>query len=119
MSRESGLSMRVSNEGECLYVHLNGRISYAESIDFQSQLEELLPREEKNVLFDCSGLNFISSAGLRAVLQFAKQAPAKGKKLGFFGLQSNVSHVFEISGFTRILKIYPNKVQAVAGVAAA
>ena len=118
MSQEGGLTVNISNEGECLFVHLNGRVSYAESVDFQSQLEDLLPREEKSVLFDCSGLDFISSAGLRAVLQFAKQAPAQGKKLGFFALQSNVSHVFEISGFTRILKIYPNKVQAVAGVTA-
>ena len=119
MKQESALNLKISSEGECLFVYLGGRVSYAESIDFQSQLEELLPREEKNVLFDCTGLDFISSAGLRAVLQFAKQAPTKGKKLGFFGLQNNVSHVFEISGFTRILKVYPNKVQAVAGVTAA
>lgn len=118
MNQENGLNLEVSSEGDCLFVHLGGRISYAESVDFQSQLEELLPREEKMVLFDCSGLDFISSAGLRAVLQFAKQAPTKGKKLCFFALQSNVAHVFEISGFTRILKVYPNKVQAVAGLSA-
>ncbi len=118
MNQESGLSVKVSSGGDCLFVHLSGRVSYAESVDFQSQLEDLLSREEKSILFDCSGLDFISSAGLRAVLQFAKQAPSKDKKLGFFALQSNVAHVFEISGFTRILKIFPNKAQAVAGVAA-
>ena len=107
-----GLEVKISNNNKGLLVHLIGRISHTESNQFQSQLSELLEKSEQTYLFDCSELSFISSSGLRAILQFAKQIPDKGKKIGFFALQEAVLHVFDISGFTKILNIYKDKQQA-------
>lgn len=116
MEGASKFDLKVSGEGGQLLVCLGGQIGYIESNKFQSQLDDLLSRDERVILFDCNELTFISSAGLRAILQFAKQAPAKEKKLGFCALQDNVAHVFDISGFTKILQIYPSREQALANL---
>ena len=113
----AGLELKVSTDKGSLLIKLIGRISYTESNEFQAKLDELLLKDEQKIVFDCAELSFISSAGLRAILQLAKQAPAKDKKLVFYGLQENVAHIFDISGFTKILKIYSDKEQAMAALA--
>lgn len=112
----AGLEFKVSKDNGRLVVQLIGRVSYTESNEFQTKLDELLLKDEQLVMFDCAELSFISSAGLRAILQLAKQAPSKDKKLVFHSLQDNVAHIFDISGFTKILKIYPDKEQAIAAL---
>ena len=113
----AGLELKISTDDGSLLVQLIGRISYTESNEFQTKLDELLLKDERKIVFDCTELSFISSAGLRAILQLAKQAPTEDRKLVFYGLQENVAHIFDISGFTKILKIYSDKEQAVSALA--
>jgi anti-anti-sigma factor len=59
-----------------------------------------------NLVLDLARLDYISSAGLRAILGAAKEARQRGGDLRLAGVQPNVSKVFEMSGFTNILKFY-------------
>ena len=70
----------------------------------------------KKVLLDFSSLDYISSAGLRVLLGAAKQLRAKGGTLGMFGLNQSVQEVFEISGFSSILSVYPTEDAAVSSM---
>ena len=112
----SELELAVKSDNKSLSVRLIGKIGYLESNQFQSQLEELLDKDESVIFIDCSELSFISSAGLRVILKFAKQIPEKNKKLALYALQKNVEHVFDVSGFSKILNIYPDRQQAEANV---
>lgn len=66
-------------------------------------------------VWDFEKLNYISSAGLRAVLQALKQVKAKGGQLAIAAPGPMVLEVFEISGFKSLLNIYPNREAALAG----
>ena len=70
----------------------------------------------KKVVLDFSGLDYISSAGLRVLLGAAKQLRASGGKLGMFGLNQSVREVFEISGFSSILSIYQSEAEALGAM---
>ena len=85
-------------------VRVRGRAD-AESAD---QLEAALraavaayPR----VAADLSGLDYISSAGLRAVLQAARAAESTGCGLALCSPTPAVRKVFDMSGLNQILKI--------------
>jgi anti-anti-sigma factor len=68
----------------------------------------------RTVALDFSSLDYISSAGLRVLLGAAKQLRASGGTLRMFGLNQSVREVFEISGFSAILAVYPTEAEALA-----
>ncbi len=62
----------------------------------------------KNLVADFSKVEFISSAGLRVLLATVKDTRQQGGDLRLAATQDNVKKVLTISGFTRILKIFPD-----------
>ncbi len=73
--------------------------------------------EHSSILVDLKDLVYISSAGLRSLLSFAKIIKGKSGRLGFCNLQPMVAEVFHISGFDRMLSVYENKEAALAAFA--
>ena len=71
--------------------------------------------KERPMTLDFTKLDYISSAGLRVLLGAAKTLLASGGSLGIFGLNPSVLEVFEISGFSTILAVYPSEAEALAG----
>ena len=63
---------------------------------------------------DLSGVEYTSSAGLRAILASVKQARQRGGDFRLAAVLPPVYRVLEISGFTSILKLYGDVDAAVA-----
>ena len=59
-------------------------------------------------------VEYTSSAGLRVLLGTLKQARQHGGDLRLAAVQERVRRVLELSGFTSILKCYPDVASAVA-----
>ena len=107
------ISTRTTNDIHI--VAFTGSLDSGTSPEAQKSLEAVLASARKVVL-DFTNLDYISSAGLRVLLGAAKQLRASGGKLGMFGLNQSVREVFEISGFSSILAIYPSESEAVAAM---
>lgn len=58
------------------------------------------------VAADFSGLDYISSAGLRAVLQAARAAEGRQTEFAVCSLSAPVKKVFDMSGLHHVLKIH-------------
>jgi len=107
------ISTRTSNDTQI--VSITGSMDSATSPEAQKSLGASLAGAKK-VALDFSQLDYISSAGLRVLLGVAKQLKASGGKLAMYGLNQSVSEVFEISGFSSILPIYPSESEALAAM---
>jgi len=68
---------------------------------------------------DFSGVEYTSSAGLRALLASLKDARGLGGDLRLAAVRPTVHRVLELSGFTSILKIFDDVPSAVASYAGA
>jgi anti-anti-sigma factor len=68
---------------------------------------------------DFSGVEYTSSAGLRALLTTLKDARGNGGDLRLAAVRPTVRKVLELSGFTSILKIFDDVPTAVASFGAA
>ena len=68
----------------------------------------------RNFVWDFAKLDYVSSAGLRSVLQALKQVGARGGKFAICCLSRNVLEVFDISGFKSLITICPDRARAVA-----
>jgi anti-sigma B factor antagonist len=107
------ISTRTSNDIHI--VAITGSLDSTTAPEAQKSLDSVLASARK-VALDFSSLDYISSAGLRVLLGAAKRLKASGGTLGMFGLNQSVREVFEISGFSSILSIYPSEAEAVAAM---
>jgi anti-anti-sigma factor len=71
----------------------------------------------RRLILDLSGLEYISSAGLRIILALVKGQKASGGSLSVCGLSGLVGEVFAVSGFDSFLPIYPDVEAALAASA--
>jgi len=74
--------------------------------DLQPQLDAAL-EAGRGVLFDLSGLEYVSSSGLRCFMLAAKQAAARNGKLAVAAPRPVVAEIFEISRFSMVLRTFP------------
>ena len=82
---------------------LSGRIDANTAPDVESAISrELAKCPGEAPVFDASGLEYISSAGLRVLLKFRKQF---GKNLDVINASSEVYGIFEVTGFTELLNV--------------
>ncbi len=106
------MEISTQKEKNCVVLHVNGKIDAVTSPAFEKDLASLIEKGEKVFLLDLSGLEYISSAGLRSILSTAKQLKPQGGKLLFSGLQGPVKEVFKISGFGSIFQIFESREDA-------
>ena len=70
-----------------------------------------------HLVADFSGLEYTSSAGLRALLSTVKRARSLGGDLRLAAVRPQVLRVLDLSGFTSILKLYDDVPGALASYA--
>jgi anti-sigma B factor antagonist len=103
-------------DGEILILVPDGRIDSKTAKDFETALLGRVEAAAPAILVDGSRLDFISSAGLRVLLMAAKRQKSAGARFALCGIKDNIREVLEVSGFDRILAIWPDRAQAVANL---
>src|SRR5689334_20338782 len=104
-----------SQDGDALVLTLTGRLDAVTSPPVEARLLEAV-RRSPGVVLDLSGLDYVSSAGLRILLKAAKQAKGAKSRLALAALRPAVHEVFEVSGFFSLLDAYPSRREALAAV---
>ena len=85
---------------------LGGRLDGLASPGLEQKVDALVASGTRTIVFDCSRLDYVSSAGLRAFLTSAKKLKAAGGKAAFAALAPTVREVFELSGFLNVLEVH-------------
>jgi anti-sigma B factor antagonist len=97
--------MQVGGSGDTVQLILNGYLDTYNSPEFQSHVNALINSGIQNIIFNCNGLNYISSTGIGAFTAFLKQMKQKKGDMSLFGLQKKVLDVFQLLGFTKFFKL--------------
>lgn len=97
--------MSVANEGTYTRVSVEGRLDAVTSKEFEDRVMQVIDSGEKYLLFDFTSVDYISSAGLRALLTAKKKLGGSGGKIVLAGLKKQVQEVLEIAGFTPLFVI--------------
>ena len=94
-----------------------GRIDHATADGFKAALTPHLAgcaAGRDYLVLDLSGVEYMSSVGLRVLMLASKQAKAQGGSLAVCGLQPVVREIFEISRFNLVLDVFPALREALA-----
>ena len=92
-----------------------GRIDHASADDFQAALEPHLAQcrdQEPALVIDMSGVDYISSVGLRVLMVAAKQVKAQKGHIVIAALAPVVKEVFEISRFNLVFDLFDSVASA-------
>lgn len=100
---------------QALVLAPRGRLDSTTAPVLQEQLMQRIDAAPA-LLIDCSGLDYVSSAGLRVLLMGGKQSKQKGHGYALCSLQDTVREVFEISGFLSVLSCYPDRAKALSAL---
>ena len=80
-----------------------GRLDAAAAPAAQAFLDKI----EGTATLDCSGLDYISSAGLGVLLKTQKRLLTAGGKLRLAGVNRHLRDIFGYSGFDQLFEIEP------------
>ncbi len=90
-------------DGDNATIALTGRLDTVTSPELEAVLDEILPAT-KDLTFDLTNLEFISSSGLRLVLRAQKTMNEQGA-MRLKNVQDAVTEIFDITGFSDLLTI--------------
>jgi stage II sporulation protein AA (anti-sigma F factor antagonist) len=102
------MNLTISTIGTFTVVTIEGRIDTTNAMEFESRMVEQINLGSSKIILDCSGLNYISSSGLRAFLVLNKKMAAGDGLFRICSLQPGIREIFDISGFTSIFAVFPD-----------
>ena len=93
---------KVYNDNEAV-LKVGGRLDTTTAPQLEAELKQSLPGIEKLVL-DFAALEYLSSAGLRVLLQAQKTMNKQGEMI-IKNVNETINDIFEVTGFIDILTI--------------
>ena len=95
-----------------------GRIDTSTAPVLEQHLLGLITRGERRLVVDFSGVDYISSAGLRVMLVLARRVRDANGQLGLCAMNDAVRQVFQLAGFLPLFTVQDSReaaVQLIAG----
>jgi anti-anti-sigma factor len=108
------MEISESSVNDAVVLHLKGRLDGAAAPELERKLAEEIASGHDRLIFDCAGVEYASSAGLRVFLLAAKQLKTRGGRCGFAALAPSLREIFAVSGFLDILEVHETVAQAAA-----
>ncbi len=113
------MDLNATSRGGATVVSPVGRIDQASADQFQEALAPHLAKcreGEPALIIDMSGVDYISSVGLRVFMVAAKLVKGQNGRIGVAALTPLVKEVFEISRFNLVLALFDDVDAACVGL---
>jgi anti-anti-sigma factor len=96
---------QVSGVKNALVLALTGHIDTYNAHYFQKQVKKAIEAGFVRLIFNCNGLNYISSAGIGSLTISLKTVKLQGGDLMLFELQPTVHEILQLLNFSRVFNI--------------
>jgi anti-sigma B factor antagonist len=83
---------------------LEGEMDTAAALEVEETLKPLYTTDGKDVIIDCTNLEYIASSGLRILISILKGAKSAGSRVVMRGVNDDIKNVFKLTGFINIFE---------------
>ena len=97
------MTIHKTQENESLTLALTGRLDTSTAPQLEAEIKAL-PDTVEHLTLELSGLEYLSSAGLRVILAAQKKMAVQGEML-VKNANETIMEVFDVTGFSNILTI--------------
>ena len=106
------MDIRILQEEDVTVVELNGRLDELSAPELEGNALAAAGRPGVRLLIDFANVEYVSSAGLRVMLQLTKTARKHSGEVKFCGLNPFVREVVAISHLGELFDIHPEREDA-------
>jgi len=99
------MKTEIVEEGKQIIAKFSGRLDTPAAVQTMEDVKPLLEAEGKEIILECSELEYISSSGLRIFLSIRKEAAAHGSKVIVRNINADIRQVFMMTGFVSLFVI--------------
>ena len=106
--KDESLKIKIQKVDEvegCLVLYLEGYIDTYNSNYFQKRIQKAIEKGFIRLIFQCGGLNYVSSTGIGSFTAFLKAVKPRGGDLVLLEIQPKVYEVFQLLGFSQFFNI--------------
>lgn len=94
-------------------ITVSGRVDSSTAPEFERVLKETLEAGRHQIVLDLEKVDYMSSAGLRALVAALKTARRHSGDVRLANPSNRVSEVLQLAGLTSLFEVYPSQVEAV------
>lgn len=99
------VSIKEETKGDILILRMSGRLDAVSSPAVERKVFENINNGQCKLLIDFTGVDYLSSAGMRMLLSVTKKLKTLSGRLVLFSLTLNVLDILKMSGFDHVLEI--------------
>lgn len=107
------MEINVSEMRRVRLFEIVGRVDSSNASELGGALDRAADDGNNNLVLDLSGVDYMSSAGLREMVRILKRVKRNGGDLRIANPSERVREVLELAGLDSIFEIYPTQVEAV------
>jgi anti-sigma B factor antagonist len=111
------MKTEVKHEINSTIVMVDGSIDALTAPDLANALVNEIGEGHVNLVVNLVGVEFMSSAGLRALLGAVKESRSHGGDLRIASANPGVDKVLKMSGFNNIAKVFDSQAEAISSFA--
>jgi anti-anti-sigma factor len=102
---------------EIQFLYLKGRLDIENAQLLEDNLMKLIDNGARQLIIDCSQIEFINNAGLRVLNNVARRILDVDGRIALHSPSQIAKDIFDQTGFSMVSRIYDTREEAVAGVA--
>ncbi|MCQ2220988.1 MAG: STAS domain-containing protein [Prevotella sp.] len=95
----------ITNDAEKALIEFAGELDTVAAQGLTDKLSPVMTDAGKAITIDFSNLEYISSAGMRVLLQLNKNAMEKGGSVSIVGMSEDILQIFQLVGFDKLFSI--------------
>ena len=108
------MKTEVQQDSNSTIVKVAGSVDALTAAELSKVLTNQITEGHANLVVDLTGVEFMSSAGLRTLLGAVKEARSNGGDLRIASTNPGVDKVLKMSGFNNIAKVFSSQAEAVS-----
>ena len=107
------MDITVKEQGNVNVLILKSKLDFAHAGELKSAVKNLLEQDKSKMHFNMSGVDFINSSGLGALVSMMKEVRVQRGRLTLSDLAPYVNEIFEITQLSSVFEIYEDQTSAI------
>lgn len=108
------MKINSSIEHNVQIVVATGRVNSENATDFEEKISTSIEQSATGIVLDLSELEYMASAGMRAILLVAKELETRKVKFALAAVPKNILEVLKIAGFLQLMDAIPTRDEAIS-----
>lgn len=104
----------IRQDNNITTISVKGSVDALTAAELTKTINAQIEENHVNLVMDLTGLEFMSSAGLRSLLGAVKESRSHGGDLRIVSTNLGIDKVLKMSGFHNIAKVFTSQADAVA-----